>query len=260
MQYGVCGGLEMAAVARSCGYDFLEATVGGILKPDEPEAAFEDVLHKVEALPLPLPALNCLVPGRLPLTGPQVDLPAIEAYLQVVFRRAQRAGIRVLVFGSGGARRIPDGFDPAAAWAQLVAFGRRLAELGAAHGVTVVVEPLNRKETNVITTVAEGAALVRAVDQPALRLLVDGYHWLLDGDRAEDIVANGRLLAHAHIATAPRRLPPGAEPCDLAPFFAALARAGYDGRLTFEGSLEQAEQRLPAALAQMRRLAQDAAQ
>lgn len=259
MQYGVCGGLEMAPVALACGYDYLECTVEAALKPSEPEPVFEDVLRAIEKCPLSIPALNCLVPARLKLTGPQVDAAAIRAHVETVCRRARRAGVHILVFGSGGARRTPDGWDHLEAWSQLVTFGRLLAAQAAEHELVAVVEPLNRRETDQITTVSEAAALVRAVNHPALRLLVDGYHWLLDGDSAGDVVANAGLLAHAHVATVPNRLPPGAETCPLPLFFETLARAGYHGRMTFEGNLADPERRLPAALALMRRLEQDAA-
>lgn len=254
MQYGVCGGLDLAPVAQACGYDYLEASVGGVLKPLEPEAVFEDVLRVVAAMPLPCPALNCFVPANLKLVGPAVDLPALEAYVTTVFRRAQRAGVRTIVFGSGGARQVPEGCDRLEAWSQLVAFGRMFAPIAARHGVTVAVEPLNRRETNIVNTLAEGAALVRAINQPAVRLLVDAYHWLLEGDSADDLVAHGSLLAHVHIATVPNRLAPGVEPCDLQPFFHALAAAGYAGRISFEGKLTDPAVVLPSALALMHRL------
>lgn len=259
MQYGVCGTFDLAPVAQACGFDYLESSVESVLKPAEPAAAFEAVLRTLDAMPLPCPVLNCLVPGRLKLVGPQVDQQAIAAYAATVFQRAHRAGVQILVFGSGAARRIPDGWDHLEAWSQLVAFGRLLASLGAEHGVVVTVEPLNRQETNILNTVSEAAALVRAVDHPSVRLLVDAYHWLLDGDSAEDIVAHGGLLAHAHIATSPKRLPPGAEPCDLASFFDALARAGYTGRLSFEGAIADPVLQLPPALALMHRLEREAA-
>ena len=255
MQFGVCGGLDLAATARASGYAYLEGSVGGALKPLEPDAAFEAALAALRAAPLPCPALNCFVPGNLKIVGPTADPAALKAYVTTVFRRAKRAGVDTIVFGSGGARQVPDGWDRKQAWAQLVAFGRMFGPLAAAQGVTVVVEPLNRRECNILNTVAESAELVRAIDHPAVRLLVDGYHWALDNDRAEDIVANGRLLAHVHVATAPNRLPPGAEPCaKLADFFRALAQAGYDGRVSFEGKLPDPAAQLPPALLTMRGL------
>ncbi len=68
-----------------------------------------------------------------------------------------------------------------------------------------MVEPLNRAECNVLTTLAECAALVEAAEHPAIRLMVDAYHLLRDGDALADIVTCGKLLAHAHIATVPGR-------------------------------------------------------
>ena len=129
-----------------------------------------------------------------------------------------------------------------------------LAPIARRHGVTVVVEPLNRQECNVLTTVRECAALVREVAHPGVRLLVDAYHLLRDNDSPEDIAAHGDLLAHVHIATGCNRLAPGAEPCELAPFFAALAKAGYDGRVSIEGNIPDPAKQLPAALALLNRL------
>jgi sugar phosphate isomerase/epimerase len=254
MKFGVCGGPELARIARDAGYDYFEWSVGGLLKPREDERAFEAALAEARAVGLPCPALNVFIPADLKITGPAVDMPALEAYVSTALRRAGQAGVQAIVFGSGGARRIPDGFDRAQAWDQLVAFARMLAPLAARHAVVVVVEPLNLGECNVLTTVGESAGLVWAVDHPNLRLLVDGYHWAKDGDTLAGIVDNGHLLAHAHVAAVEgRRAPSPRDTC--APFFSALRLAGYDGRVSIEGSLPKPAEELPRALEIMRSLA-----
>jgi len=156
------------------------------------------------------------------------------------------------VFGSGGARRIPEGFDPRAAHDQIVAFCGMVAPLAHDHGVVVVVEPLNTAECNVLTTVSECAGLVNEVRHPAIRLLVDAYHLMHDGDSYDDMVRHGHLLAHVHIATVPGRLVPGAEPCDLTRFFRGLADARYKGRVSIEAKITDPHTELPAALAALR--------
>jgi len=132
------------------------------------------------------------------------------------------------------------------------------APIAQRHGVVVAMEPLNRQECNVLNTVGECAAMVREVAHPGLRLLVDAYHLLRDGDSCADIAANGDLLRHVHIATIPNRLAPGAEPCDFSPFFDALIKAGYNGRLSIEGNIPSPESVLPPALSLMGRLANPA--
>jgi len=249
MRYGVCGDPVLAAGAAKAGYDYFEWSVGALLKPREPEAAFAAALSQVRAAPIPCPVVNCFLPADLKVTGPQVDSAALRAYVATACERAQRAGVAIIVFGSGGARQIPEGFARRDAQDQLASFCGMAGPIAQQHGVTIVVEPLNRQECNVLNTVRECAELVRKVSHPAVRLLVDAYHLLRDDDATADIAANGDLLAHVHIATKDRRLAPGAEPCDFAPFFAALAQAGYNGRISIEGSIPEPATQLPAACA-----------
>jgi len=247
MQFGVCGDPALAAWAAQAGYDFAEWTVAALLKPREPQDAFLSALEHARSAQLPYPVLNCFVPGDLKITGPEVNGAALQKYVTTTFSRAEEAGVEVIVFGSGGARAIPEGFDPRAAHDQLVTFCSMLSPIAQRHGVTVVVEPLNRTDCNVLTTVSECAALVREVAEPNLRLLVDLYHLMRDNDSYEDIVTNGDLLSYVHIATVPHRLAPGAEPCNCAPLFTALVEAEYNGRVSIEAEITNPSNDLPAA-------------
>ena len=234
MKLGVCAQPEAAAVLAAAGFDYMEVNVVRDLQPELPDDAVAAQLTALRDLPLPAPVANVFLPGALKLTGAAVDLGAVERYVRTAFARAAAAGIEIIVFGSGAARRIPDGFDRARAWAQLVDFGRLIGPLAVDHGVTIAVEPLNYAECNVLNTVAESAQYVRDVDHPGVRLLVDAYHWARNEEPADAIVAAGPLLVHAHIATYANRLAPGQEPCDFAPFFAALRNADYAGAVSVE--------------------------
>jgi len=252
MLFGVCGDTSIAAVAARESYDFAEWSVPALLKPREGEDAFCAALDDLRAAELNYPVANCFVPGDLKITGPEVDNSALQAYVATTMKRAERAGVGVIVFGSGGARRIPDEFDPQVAKEQIVAFCRMVAPIAHDHGVTVVVEPLNTTECNVLTTVDECATLVKEVGHSALRLLVDAYHLMRDGDSYDDIVKHGDLLAHVHIATVPNRRAPGSEACDFSRFFCALANASYAGRISIEGKITDPVAELPVALTVMR--------
>ena len=253
-QYGVCGGPAAATAAAEAGFNYFEWNVGGLLKPREDRGAFEAALAEARAATLPCPVVNCFVPGDLKITGPDADLAALEQYVTTAFERAYEAGVDTIVFGSGGARGIPEGFDRQSAHRQIVAFCRMAAPIALGHGVTIVVEPLNVTECNVLTTVGEGAELVREIDQSAFQLLADAYHMLKDDDSVESVAANGDILRHVHIATAPNRLPPGGEECDFVRFFDALARAGYTGRISIEAKIPDPPNDLPEALSLMKRL------
>ncbi len=238
MLFGICGGPEIAPQALAAGYDYLELNTQAHLVGEANEATFQPILEQISNCGLPCLASNVFVPAHLKITGPQVDFTRLTQYVSIVLRRAEQAGIRAIVFGSGGARRIPDDFDRNRAYEQLLAFGRMLAPVAANHGVTIAVEPLNRSETNVINSVSEGLQYVKDVNHPAFRLLVDAYHWAKEQEPTADIVAAGPWLAHAHLATYANRLPPGAEECDFGPFFTALKQSGYDLRLSIEANWE----------------------
>lgn len=251
MQFGICGDPSIGKRAAAAGYDYFEWSVPGLLHPLEDADVFHTALAEARAVGLPCPVVNVFVPASHKITGPARDLAVLESYVHTVLQRAETAGVEAIVFGSGGARAVPDGFARENAWQQLVEFCLMTGPIAQQHGVTIVIEPLNTGECNILNTVAESALLVRAVDHPNIRLLVDGYHWAKDGDTLEGIVENASLLHHAHVAAVQGRRPPDdADPCG--PFFDALRQAGYDGRVSFEGSLTDPAWELPAALRIMR--------
>lgn len=247
----------MAKAAVRAGFDYAEGSVTDVLMPRQPDDAFRKSLAEWRMVGVPVPVVNSFIPRELRITGPEVDFAALETYVATSMARAEEAGVGIIVFGSGGARRIPDGFDRSAAHQQIVNFCRMTARHARKHGVTVVVEPLNLAECNVLNTVSECAALVNEIDDPAIRLLADAYHMLRDGDSNDSIVEHRSLLVHTHIATIPNRLVPGAEECDFSGFFNALSKAGYRGMLSIEagaGMIANPDTDLPGALSFMKQL------
>src|SRR5439155_18475325 len=107
----------------------------------------------------------------LKVTGPQIDTEAQMAHVRKALSRLSKLGVEVLVFGSGGARRVPDGFAKEEAFKQLVDFGRRAAREARGHGITIAIEPLRKQETNIKNTAGEGLELVNAVADPNFQLM-----------------------------------------------------------------------------------------
>ena len=104
------------------------------------------------------------------------------------------------------------------------------------NGVTIVIEPLNRKETNVLTTTKESMEYIRELELPNLKLLVDLYHFYCENEPIDRIYEYGPYIKHVHIAEPTRRdfLREGDE-YDYTPFFDALKAGGYDGAVMLEG-------------------------
>jgi sugar phosphate isomerase/epimerase len=235
MQLGVCSDpFAIRPCPRPLPFDFIEGHVQNFLRPEAPEAEFAPLDAALAGAGVPMPAANCLFPADLKVVGPAVDLARFDRYVEVALRRAQQAGLRLIVFGSAGARMVPEGFSAARAFEQYVEALRRMAPVAQRHGITLVVEPLNRGECNLINTVEEGFEAAARADHPAVELLVDIFHMLRNDEAPSHLVKVGSRIRHAHIAERDERTAPGVKGDDFRPFLRALKAVGYDGLLTVE--------------------------
>lgn len=251
MKFGVVTDVKNRALLEELGFDYLECHVTAIAAMEED--AFQALATENDAASLKIEAACVLLPSTVRVTGPDVDPAQQAAYLERAFARLERLGVGPVVFGSGGARRIPDGFDRAIAWHQLISFGRLAAETAARHGLTIVMEPLNTMETNVINTQVDGLRLMQDIDRPSFEILSDFYHLSLAGEGRAEVASCGGHLKHTHIANPEGRVSmTHGDAADYDAFFAGLADCGYHGRMSVEGNLGEYRETLPEALALMK--------
>ena len=258
-EIGICASLADAASIRAAGGDYIEEGVRRFLVPDGTDAQFEVQLAELEKIPLPVPSCNSFLPGTLKAVGPGADHAGIFAYAGTAFRRAARAGVRLIVWGSGESRRIPEGFPKARAEEQFRDLAARVARLAGVANIMLVIEPLNPGETNFINSLREGAEIVEAVGSSSLRLLADIYHMLRSNETPADIERSGALLRHCHIAEKDKRTPPGTAGEDFRPFLRALRKTGYPGRMSLECGWEDMARQAPGAVAALRRQIEESA-
>jgi sugar phosphate isomerase/epimerase len=233
MLFGICAPLATAPAIKAAGWDYVEENVQNLLQGMVPD----DQWKMPEPAVLPILAANVLLPGTLKVTGPSVDVALQKKYMTTVLARAKEVGITKLVFGSGVARNIPEGFHHDEASKQIVEFGKMIADIAAEFGVLIVLEPLNKGECNVINSVAEGMRYVKHVDKPAFQCLVDSYHFWLEDEPLENLRRAMPSIKHVHLADKEGRVAPGLSgKADYRPFFRVLKNAGYDDTISFEGT------------------------
>jgi len=119
-------------------------------------------------------------------------------------------------------------------WSWAVEGLREVAPHAAGCGVTLAIEPLNRFETYFINIAADVVRLVREVDHPAVRVMLDTFHMNIEEkDLPAAIRTAGGSLHHVHCSENDRGTP-GTGHTDWPGVFAALRDVGYDGRLVIE--------------------------
>ena len=252
VQVGYCSTLKNIDAAKAAGFDYLELGTSEIAALSEEE--FEKTVAHIKELGLPVPVTNLFLPAALKVTGPQTNRDEQMAYVKKAFARLSRLGTGIVVFGSGGARRVPDGFSKEDAFKQLVEFGKRIAPEARAQGLTIAIEPLRREETNIINSAAEGLELVQAVADPNFQLMVDFYHLASEKEDPEIVVRAREHIRHLHMANPQGRVFPLAwDEYDYAPFFAKLREIGYDKRISVEASAKDFASEAPQAIALLRR-------
>ena len=166
----------------------------------------------------------------------------MEQRLAQAFRRARLLGGKILVLGSGAARRIPAGYAVEQGREEFTAFLQLVNLLAGEYGVEIAVEPLNRRETNLITSVSEAYGLVQKACLTHVHVLADLYHMALEQENFSVLETVGGALVHTHIANPDGRYYPSRKDrYDYRPFFRALQKNGYRGRVSLEGICREPE-------------------
>lgn len=256
IRFGVCTSVDNINALQAAGFDYLESGLSSLAGMSDEK--FAEVCKKVDASKIKVESFNGMLGKDLKITGDKVDLEAVRAYLKKAYPRAQRLGGKIIVFGSGGARSVPEGFSKEKAMEQLVEFGRLAADEAKPFGLTIVVEPLRKKETNIINTVSEGLDYVKKIDRPNFRAFGDFFHMSTENEGMTGILASGSdYLKHMHIARLEGRtcpLPGDGSYASYKELFDTLNKIGYDGRVSIEGKTD-VKKDLKPALALLRGLA-----
>lgn len=234
-EVGIVASVKQDSILKGAGYTFIVEAVPDIVSPlTVSDQEFESHLKQLRNLKVPVYALNIFLPGNLKLVGPSVNEAAILAYTQKVFERCHQAGIKLIVWGSGGARRVPEGFSKTEATGQFILIARKISDQAAKYGVTLALENLNSAEANLITTVAEALHVVKEVNRNNFKLCADIYHMLKEQESASVLLQTNGYLVHCDIAERDERTPPGVHGEDFLEYFKALKKANYSGKVVIE--------------------------
>lgn len=252
VQVGYCTSLKGAEAAKAAGFDYVEVSATEIAALSDVE--FAATAARLKQAGVATPTANLFVPQAIKVVGPDVNVEQQTAHVKTVMSRLSTLGVQVLVFGSGGARRVPDGFAKDTAFTQLVDFSRRAAQAARPYGITVTIEPLRTQETNIINTAAEGLALVNAVNDPNFQLMIDFYHLASEHEDPAIVLKARDHIRHLHMANPQGRVfPQQWDEYDYAPFFANLKAIGYDKRISMEGSTTDLAAQGPITVALLRK-------
>lgn len=176
-------------------------------------------------------------PGR-DLTSPDASVRAsTRAYLNECFQMADTLGAG-FVCGPmyaqvGKARQLPED-ERRREWDLAVSELRLVCKGAADLGVSIAIEPINRFETDMVNTVDDALRMIRAVDHPAAKIMIDSFHMTIEEmNLGKAVRAAGADLIHVQVSENHR----GVTGTGLTPwndFRDALRDIGYAGSVVIE--------------------------
>jgi len=121
-----------------------------------------------------------------------------------------------------------------AEWDSCVLGLRAAGAVAADQGITLALEPLNRFETFIVNTIADGVRLVAEVDRPAVGLLLDTFHMHIEEKSTAAAIRHaGRHLKHFHASENDRGIV-GSGQVAWPSVFGALTDVAYDDWIVVE--------------------------
>ncbi len=169
---------------------------------------------------------------KLRLSDPDVQVrEKAVAFVGNLVKRAGALGAPVII-GSMQGKADPDGKE--ATLDRLGESVARLGELSAQAGQRLLLEPLNRYESDLLNRLDDAAVLIRRLKTEHVAILADLFHMNIEEtDLAEAIVRAGPLVGHVHLADS-NRSAAGLGHTPMDPVFAALRKIEYRGFVSAE--------------------------
>jgi sugar phosphate isomerase/epimerase len=245
IRFGFCGDPAQGAVYKEAGCDYVEGGVQSFLKPMD-ETWVPAVAR--DALALPLESYNTFLPATLKITGPDVDLEKLKAYATRACERAKAMGSSVIVWGSGPARKIPDGWPRDKAEEQYVAALRVAGPIAKRNGLVLALEPLPSSETNIANTTIETFGHIRKAGAEGIALMVDLRHFTTMKEPLENLDTLKGQFVHAHVGN------PQSDPAVLRSQMVRLKAGGFCARMSIEGGVKDVKKELKPAIEMLRKI------
>lgn len=177
-----------------------------------------------------VPSMQSIWYGRNEkLFGTEEERNILSTYTREAVDFAEIIGCKNLVFGCPRNRAVPEGGNAERA----VSFFREIGDYADEHGTVIGMEanpPIYN--TNYINDTLSALELIHRVDSQGFRLNLDVGTMIQNGEKADELVGNVKLINHVHISE------PGLKTIENRELHRELCRIlkeeGYDGFISIE--------------------------
>src|SRR5215467_7804534 len=226
---------DLAGAVRY-GFDYIEPSAADVAGMTEEK--FREYADQVLSSPIRCEAFNSFIRRpELVVLGNEVPVAALNDYMEACLARCRKLGASIVVWGSAGSRKVPEGFSRERARQQIAEFLAMAGDIARRYGIVIAIEPLRHQESNILNSGAESLEMVRMVRHPNVRMIIDYYHLREENENPRIVETAKNEIVHMHFANPAGRVWPRdpGEDRDYESFFRYLKNAGYTGRISIEG-------------------------
>src|SRR6516162_18201 len=139
LKLGVCTN-DVAGAVRY-GFDYIEPSAADIAGMSEEK--FREYADQVLSSPIRCEAFNSFIRRpELVVLGNEVPKAALNDYMEACLSRCRKLGASIVVWGSAGSRKVPDGFSRERARQQIAEFLQMAGGIAGRHRIVIAIEPL----------------------------------------------------------------------------------------------------------------------
>jgi D-psicose/D-tagatose/L-ribulose 3-epimerase len=152
------------------------------------------------------------------------------SYVDSTLDRCRQLGADIVVWGSAGSRNVPEGYSRE--------FLRTAGGIARSKNIVLAIEPLRRQESNIINSGVEALRLVREVQHPNVKMIIDYYHLRQENEDLEILRTARDEIVHLHFANPNGRIWPKRQDEDpqYSRFFELVKRIDFHGGISIEGN------------------------
>ena len=227
------------AYVKEVGYDGIEIAPFTLAQyvTDISPATADKIAKKAEEVGLDVVGLHWVFvgPDGVYLNHPDAQIRERTCqYLKDLAQFCADIGGKVMIFGSPKQRNVMDGVSYDEAFGYAVGTFQGALPICADLGITICMEPLTHLETNFCASAEETMKLVKAVNHPNFKLMLDTKAMTFEEESRADLIRKyASHLCHYH-ANDENLNGPGWGDVDFAPIFQALKDIDFDGYVSVE--------------------------
>ena len=196
MKFGCCAAIEQYDEVVNAGYDFIEVPGWELASLSDEE--LEKAKEKFSAGPIPCQAVNAYAKDRPKMVGEGFDEEDIRQYAELIMSRASFLGAKTVGIGAPGIRKLPENYDKNTVWQQAKRFLTITSEVAEKYNIIVLFESVHKFLCQFATTLDDVYDMVKELNLPNLKMVVDYYHLKVMDEDIYDIGKYIDCTVHLH--------------------------------------------------------------